>query len=125
LSTRTNSPPGQGGRVGLDEQRVPHAGAREDPGARHEHLARRVDADRAPECRRDSPQGVTDAGADVDDPLASMLGRERDDAIQVLAASVGRALDVRGRGAAELLLDGLDAAHFGLSSFANSTVFSR
>jgi hypothetical protein len=54
---------------------------------------------------------VTHAGADVDDALAAVVGRERDDAIEVLTFGVSRALDVRGRGAAELFLDRLDAAH--------------
>ena len=68
---------------------------------------------------------MTDACAHVDDALTAMFGRERDDTVEILAASVARALDVRGRGTAELLLDRLDPTHLAMSSFANSTVFSR
>ena len=68
---------------------------------------------------------MTDARANVDDALASVLRRERDDAVEILAARVVRTLDIRGRGAAELLLNRPDAAHAVTSTFANSTVFSR
>ena len=113
------------GRVSLNEQGVLHAGAREDAQTRLEHLARRVDPDRGSEARRDAAERVTDAGADVDDALAAVVGRQRDDAVEILSAGVVRTLDVPGRCAAELLLDRLDAAHFVTSTLANSTVFSR
>ena len=60
----------------------------------------------------------------VDNAISTVLGRERDDPVEILAARVSRAVDVRGRGAAELLLDRVDPAQ-SASSFAYSTVFSR
>ena len=45
--------------------------------------------------------------------------------VEILTFGVVRAVDVRRRGAPELLLDRLDPAHLAMSSFANSTVFSR
>ena len=65
----------QRGRVGLDQKRVGHPGGREDAGARLEHFACRVHTDGAAKLRRDTPKGVTDAGADVHDALASVLRR--------------------------------------------------
>ncbi|HEY7623506.1 MAG TPA: hypothetical protein VIA63_00615 [Candidatus Limnocylindria bacterium] len=83
--------------------------------SRFQHLSRCVDADGGAERRRDPAQRVSDAGADVDDALAAVLARERDDAIKILSARVGRAFDVRGGGTPELLLDRFDLAHrFGL-----------
>src|SRR4030081_3476179 len=61
--------------------------------------------------RRDAAESVADARANVDEALPAMLCRERDDPIEVLAAGVGRAVDVCGGGSAELLLDLLDAPH--------------
>ena len=71
------------------------------------------------------PQRVTDAGADVDDPIPTMLPRERHDPIEILASRMGRALDVGGRDAAELALDRLDVAHVASRRLLYSTVASR
>ena len=68
---------------------------------------------------------MTDACADIHDSLAAVLGRERDDAIEILTARVSRTLHVRRRGAAKLFLDRLDAAQPLKASFANSTAIAR
>ena len=112
-------------RVRLDEPGVRDPRSGEDGLSGFEHLARRVDADRRTELRRDPAERVPDARADVQDPIAAVLGREGDDAIEIRTLGVRRALDVRGGGAAELPLHRLDVAHVSPSRLLYSIVGSR
>ena len=91
--------------IRLHEQRVRDAPVRKDAAARGEHLARRVEADRRSEKRRDPTEGVADAGAHVDDALPAVRPRERDEAIEILAGRMRGTRDVRRGGPSELALD--------------------
>ena len=108
---------GQRGRIGLRERGVRGGHDARAPGL--DHLERRVRTDRERDERRDAPQRVAHAAAEVERTLAAPGRSDGDEPLEVLTRRVRRARHVRGGRPAEL------RACVFHSSFSNSTVVAR